>query len=290
MARNGWRTDNPRAIVGSSRMLIRQHAMELSLANASEQFRQSDVTRWAIVALVCAGLAVLAANVSALLPKSMLEGLHLTRLDGASVADLSSLVDDIEEELRTLRQENRQLLSRFALHEEESNNATRRIGALEVTLPHLLEVASSGTGVDASLPTASIGAPQGEVIEAEGGTAVVTRTPLDPAPTAAPQPIPEPIETTASLPPFSDVKFGIAIGSAVPHDQAPAAWEDLSLKLGPLLLGLEPLLADGTVGDDKYIIAGPLEQMTDATNICGRLERVSIPCQPMPYKGTPFPQ
>ncbi|MDN5850681.1 MAG: hypothetical protein L0H63_13765, partial [Nitrococcus sp.] len=62
------------------------------MANASEQFRQSDVTRWAIVALVCAGLAVLAANVSALLPRSVLDGLHLTRLEGASVENLRSLV------------------------------------------------------------------------------------------------------------------------------------------------------------------------------------------------------
>lgn len=259
--------------------------MEPSLANASEQFRQSDVTRWAIVALTCAGLAVLAANVSALLPRSMLDGLHLTRLEGASVEHLRGQVAVIEEELRTLRQENRQLLSRFAHHEEQGNDATRRIGALEVTLPRLMETASANAGIDL-LSTASIDATGGT----GDGTAVVRQTPLDLQPIAPlEQTIPEPIEeTTASLAPLSDVKFGIALGSAVPVAQAPAAWDDLSVKLGPLLLGLEPLLAEAAVGDDKYIIAGPFEQMADATVICGRLERVSIPCLPMPYKGTAF--
>jgi hypothetical protein len=270
-------------------MLIRWRAMEPSLANASEQFRQSDVTRWAIVALVCAVLAILAANVSTLLPRSVLDGLHLTRLEGASVEQLRSRVADIEDELRTLQQENRQLLSRFARHEETSNEATRRIGALEVTLPRLLEASIADAGIDTSLPTASIAAPEDQGVPAEGGTATMRQSPLDPQPAPPPdQPIPQPLEETAALAPLSDVKFGIAIGSAVTAGQAADAWQDLSLKLGPLLLGLEPLLADGTVGREKYIIAGPFERMADATLICGRLERVSIPCQPMPYRGTPL--
>ena len=55
------------------------------MAKASEQFRQSDVTTWGIVALVLSGIAVMGANVSALMPRDVLAGLHKTRLEGASV-------------------------------------------------------------------------------------------------------------------------------------------------------------------------------------------------------------
>ena len=241
------------------------------MANASEQFRQSDVTLWAIVTLVCAGLAVLSANVAALLPASALRGLHLTRLQGASVENLRTAVQDLEEELRLLRQENRQLLARFSLQEQDNRDATRRIGALELTLPRLLD--GSTRDIDRSLPTASIGqAPQEQVPESA-------------------QPLPDSLNmAAASLAPMSAVKFGIALGSGVAPGEASATWEDLSVKLGTLLLGLEPLLADASEGDNKFIVAGPIEQLSEATALCSRLERVSIPCRPMPYRGAPLVQ
>ena len=61
---------------------------------------------------------------------------------------------------------------------------------------------------------------------------------------------------------------------------------NLSNKLGPLLLGLSPLLADESNGTDKRILVGPINDLSQATELCARLERVSIACMPMPFTGT----
>jgi hypothetical protein len=60
------------------------------------------------------------------------------------------------------------------------------------------------------------------------------------------------------------------------------------MKLGPLLFGLSPRLADEADSANKRIIVGPLNQLSEATALCGRLERVSISCMPMPFTGTPL--
>nr|WP_230989460.1 SPOR domain-containing protein [Devosia faecipullorum] len=82
--------------------------------------------------------------------------------------------------------------------------------------------------------------------------------------------------------------YGITLGAAVPFEQAQGLWADLSLKLGPLLFGLAPLLVDEANGDDKRIIVGPIAELTEARALCQRFERVSIACMPMPYDGTPL--
>jgi len=37
------------------------------------------------------------------------------------------------------------------------------------------------------------------------------------------------------------------------------------------------------------MIAGPLPSETQAAELCGRLDRVGIPCEPVPFKGEPLP-
>jgi hypothetical protein len=69
---------------------------------------------------------------------------------------------------------------------------------------------------------------------------------------------------------------------------APAVWDDLSIKLGPLLVGLEPLLADEPETVEKRIVVGPLAERSEATALCQRLERVSISCLPVPFDGKPL--
>lgn len=261
------------------------------MAKASEQFRQSDVTTWGIVALVLGGIAVLGANVSAMVPSTILGGLHKTRIEGASVDQLRRQVADLRDQTTQLRRENGVLATRFALAEQQGNQVVQRVGALEVSVPRLLEANANGQRIDRSAMTASIG--QALVYDADGGSVKITREPMPELGTPAPaaettQPLPEavaPVEV-AAVP--NQAAFGIALGTPVSFEQAPETWRDLSMKLGPLLFGLAPLLADEANSDAKRIVVGPITQLSEATALCARLERISISCLPMPFDGTPL--
>jgi hypothetical protein len=74
----------------------------------------------------------------------------------------------------------------------------------------------------------------------------------------------------------------------VTEEQAPAAWSDLSMKLGPLLFGMSPLLVDDAGSGNKSILAGPIDQLSEAAALCSRLERISIACTPHAFTGTPL--
>ncbi|WEK06047.1 MAG: hypothetical protein P0Y65_07270 [Candidatus Devosia phytovorans] len=260
------------------------------MAKASEQFRQSDVTTWGIVALVMGGVAVMGANVSAIMPQGLLSGLHKTRVEGASVEQLRVQVGELREATQTLRRENTVLTERFNLGEQQSGEVVRRVGALEVSLPQIMEsyVMASGPRIDPS-STAAITADPATVFEADGGSVLVRQQPLLPmqAP-ASSQPLPAPIGDTAVTTLASPSGYGIAVGPAVAAEQAPNAWRDYSMKLGPLLFGLAPRLAEESSGDDMRIIAGPITQLAEATALCERLERISVACMPVPYTGTPL--
>jgi len=262
------------------------------LAKASEQFRQSDVTLWGIVALACAGLAVFGANVSALVPQGMLAGLHKTRLEGPSLDSLRQQVADLREQTVRLRRENELLVSRFALQERAGNEIVRRVGALEVSVPRLLEALPAGAEIDRSSLTASIGGNGTLSFDADGGSVVVRQTPMPQAAAGDPvtQPLPPPVEAAplvAAATPNEDA-YGIAIGPAIAFEQAQAQWSDLTLKLGPLLFGLSPLLVDETNGEGKRIVVGPISALAEATALCRRLEGISIACMPMPFTGEPL--
>ncbi|MNR60788.1 hypothetical protein D3C85_1823600 [compost metagenome] len=71
-------------------------------------------------------------------------------------------------------------------------------------------------------------------------------------------------------------------------EQAPEAWRDLTMKLGPLLFGLAPLLVEEPNSDNQRIVVGPINQLSEATALCARLERLSVSCLPMPFTGTPL--
>jgi hypothetical protein len=261
----------------------------VALAKASEQFRQSDVTTWGIVALVLSGIAVMGANVSALIPQGMLAGLHKTRIEGASLEQLRVQVSDLREEQIRLRRENSVLTARFALDEQRGNEITRRVGALEVSLPLLLESLPEDSNIDRSNVTAAIGKDPALVYEADGGSVVVRQQPMAEAqPMAGAQPLPEPVDQVASIPVPDEAAFGVALGSSVEFEQAPEAWRDLTMKLGPLLFGLAPLLVEEANSDKQRIIVGPINQLSEATALCARLERLSVSCLPMPFTGTPL--
>ncbi|MGV8954343.1 MAG: hypothetical protein ACOH2M_24820 [Cypionkella sp.] len=258
------------------------------MARASEQFRQSDVTTWGIVALVCGALAVFGANISALVPQGVLAGLHKTRIEGATIDQLRSDVQDLNEQTVALQRDNATLLNRFALQEQSGGEVVRRVGALEVSLPKLIEALPGTAEIDRSSLTSSIGEGETLTYDADGGSVAVRQRPLQLGPNAVDQPMPELVSNTSSLALPNESAFGIAVGPGVTFDNAPAAWKDLSLKLGPLLFGLSPLLLDEAESDNKRIVVGPITKLTEATALCARLERVSISCMPMPFSGTPL--
>lgn len=261
------------------------------MAKASEQFRQSDVTIWGIIALASVGLAVFGSNVSYLMPQSIIGGLHQPRVAGASIETLRLQVSDLREETTRLKRENELLVTRFSMQERSSNEVTRRVGALEDTMPHLLEAQAMGSSVDRTTYTSSIGTNQTLTFEAEGGSVSVRQSAMPQAaaaPTNVQQPLPSPVTPQVALAVPNENAYGIAIGAAVPFEQTITLWNDLTTKLGPLLFGLSPLLVDEANGDDKRIVVGPIEQLAEARALCQRFERVSISCIPMPYTGTPL--
>ena len=99
----------------------------------------------------------MSANISALIPQHVLAGLHKTRLEGASLQNLRDQVATLSSETQRLRNENSVLAARFLLDEQYGKEISRRVGALEVTLPKLIEVLPDDAQIDRSNLTAAIG-------------------------------------------------------------------------------------------------------------------------------------
>jgi hypothetical protein len=243
------------------------------------------VTTWGIVALVLAGIAVMGANVSALMPQSLLAGLHKTRIGGASLEQLRGQVADLREETQRLKRENSVLAARFALEEQHGNEVTRRVGALEVSLPQLLEALPGQVRIDRS-NTAAIGGAS-LVYDTDGGSVAIRQQPMAEV-KPLDQPLPAPVQQVDMATAPNQASYGIALGPSTSAELAPEAWRDLSMKLGPLLFGLAPMLADESDSDEKRIIVGPITQLSEASALCARLERMSISCLPMPFTGKPL--
>ena len=256
------------------------------MARASEQFQQTDIAVWGVIALVCGAVAVLSANVSAVLPQSVLAGLHKTRIEGASLDQLRIQVALLSDETRRLKNENSTMQTRFALQEQNDQESVQRIGALEVTMPRIIEALPAGASIDPST-TAAIGDGTPETFPAEGGSVSVQQRPLVPPVAEANQPLPPSVVEVAPAVPNANA-FGIAIGSTMDADQVPEGWNDLSNKVGTLLLGLSPLVAPAADGTGSRILVGPISELSEASALCARLERVSIACMPMPFVGTPI--
>lgn len=236
------------------------------------------------------GIAVMGANVSAMIPSGILGGLHKTRIEGASLEQLRLQVAELREQAIEIKRDNGVLAARFALEEQQGNEVVQRVGALEVSLPKLLEALPNTAEIDRSAFTASIGEGEALIYDADGGSVMIRQRPMAEAQPAlaTSQPLPAVPQQVAAAAMPEAAAYGIALGPAVSFEQAPGAWNDLSMKLGPLLFGLAPLLVDEADGDGKRIVVGPITQLSEATALCVRLERVSISCLPMPFAGTPL--
>jgi hypothetical protein len=258
----------------------------MPVAKAADQFRSSDVTLWAVIALCCWTAAVALVNISALIPADVLGALHASRLDGGTVNQLRERVAAIQSESDRLRRENNLLLQRLARAEEARGEVARRVGALETSLPRLAERVPETATIDNSA-TASIAEGTAMTFAAEGGSVSVTHKPLmaieGGAAAAAAIRVIEP-EGEVLL---DGSQFGVALG--FPVAESDLLWQDLTAKVGTLLVGLWPVTADAEAGDGRIVIAGPLPSETQAAELCDRLDRVGIPCEPVPFKGEPLP-
>jgi hypothetical protein len=253
------------------------------VARASDQVRSSDVTLWGVIALICGGLAVLSANISAVIPGNLLAGLHTSRLEGATIGQLRAQVASLQADAARLTQENAVLLSRFTLAEQQSGAMIRRIGALEISLPNALEAVRAG-GIDPGDVTASIGDGAPVTYDVQGGSVSVQQTAMPPLVTTTTA------TTSGAAEPASITDadaVGVALGPPVTPTDASAAWSALTGKIGTLLIGLAPLV--GVDGEDgaTHVVAGPLDPAAAAT-LCRQLAPVGITCTPVPYRGTPI--
>ncbi|MEO8758025.1 MAG: hypothetical protein ABI398_09795 [Devosia sp.] len=260
------------------------------MAKANDQFQAKDVTFWGVLALVLWGVAVTSAGLSALVPDSVLAGLHASRLAGADLNQLRSEMATLSRQSTELRQENTVLLQRFMLTEQTGGDMTRRVGALELTLPRILESLNNGGGIDRGAITASTGANQVTSFDADGGSVSYTRSPLpgDTTPAAAQkiQPMPRALNPGATP---DAASFGIALGPPIDENEADDAWQSMNTKVGTLLVGLGPILGHVEGGAGRRLVAGPIASEADAREICGRMARIGIACASVPFIGDPLP-
>lgn len=246
------------------------------MVQQTEQFQQSDVTGWGIAALVCAGIAVVGANVGGLVPSSAINALHSPRGDAATLSQLRQQVSELRTETAQLRRQNEVLTTRFSLQEQSGNEVVRRVGALEVSIPALAEMRPATVAVDRSVTTASIDNSVGQQFAADGGTVVVRQQPL-PAPLAVP---------AASS--GAQVGYAVAVGPNFAAGQAATQWRNLEVRLGSLVINMSPLVTDGTGANQRRLVIGPITQMSEARDFCQRLEQMEIACSPTSFAGSPI--
>jgi hypothetical protein len=258
------------------------------LAKASEQFRAGDVTFWGVFALVMWTTAVIGANLSALIPNETLGALHVSRLEAGTVGQLREQMVALAAEASELKQENLVFAQRFMLAEQSNGGVTRRVGALEQTVPQILDALNNPQQIDRGAITATAGAPM-KSFDADGGSVSYSTTPMaanqSPSPRVSSQEMPQALNARAVPDPSA---FGIALGPPIDADQATGAWQSMNGNVGTLLLGLQPILGHVEGGSSRRLVAGPIASEADARQLCGRMAKVGIACATVPFSGDPL--
>lgn len=242
------------------------------------------MTFWGIAALSAWALAVLLANISGVIPAGVYGALHASRLQTGTLNQIRTEVVALQREADRLKRENGLLLQRFDLAERGRSDVTRRVGALEVSVPQIIERLPERIAIDSSV-TASVGGGKSMSFDADGGTVRVEQKPLLPMRRST---FAENLDPAFPVNALGD-SFGVALGFPVKAEEAEAQWQNLLANVGTLLIGLWPVATDVDGTDGQLIVAGPIATKTDADLLCGRMGKVGIPCEPVPFEGDPLP-
>lgn len=168
-------------------------------------FESVEIAPWGIAALVCGAVAVLAVNLSFLVPTHVLGKLHVPYREGGGVNQMRIQLAELEQDRNRILGDYRALHARFDLLSDNSDEVIRRLAAVEMSLPLLIESLPLDSDIDRSLLTASITDVAEEVYEVEGGTVAVRYSPLFDGVATEPTKQPLPPALAAELAPTPDV-------------------------------------------------------------------------------------
>ena len=243
---------------------------------------------WGIVALGIWAVAVLGANVSALVPAGVYAAMHASRLEGSTLNQLRTQVAALEDEAAQMRRDSTQMQQRFTMSEEAAGTVTQRVGVLEYSLPKIIEAQAAGSQPVDSTTTGSISDGKTLTFEVDGGSVSVQQRPLFPGSGEVKfRPVPD-AAMPAAIVPDGDA-MGIALGFPVQVNDAEASWQEMLAQVGTMLVGLSPVLGDSEGSDGKRLIAGPMIDKSSAMDLCGKIDAAGIPCEPVPFAGQPVP-
>jgi hypothetical protein len=215
-----------------------------------------------------------------------LGALHASRLQGADISQVRMQLAKLQADASRVHDENNSLTTRLALAQQASGDVTRRVGALEISIPKLLEALPQNAEIDRSDVTAAIGKGDTVNFAADGGSVSIQQKPFlgagDPA--AISQPMPA---LPLAVPVVPDPKaFGVALGDPVEAETIKARWDSLIVKVGPLLLGLGPILGENSDKTAKHLVIGPITDIAQAKALCDRIGKVGIACTAVPFVGS----
>ncbi|AVX04677.1 hypothetical protein MXMO3_02157 [Maritalea myrionectae] len=128
------------------------------------QFKQSDMRLWGVVAVTALTTMLVFSSAGLLLPKGWNNILKETPNNLGTLAQVQSELRAMRMEFAAIKRESNVADSRLNLGEESNSFVSKRVRALEASIPILLEALPPGAQVDKNLITASINQANGEEI------------------------------------------------------------------------------------------------------------------------------
>jgi len=269
------------------------------------RFVQEDVKIWGFIAVGAVTAMILISSVASFVPSKLLSGLRETRQNSGTINQLQSELTSIRLEFASIKRANSIAGTRLTLGEESNSKFSRRVRALESSIPMLMEALPDDAVIDRSLITASINEANGEEIIKSTEDVKVTQSnlfdsrPISQAPPSLlQQELPESIDEASVTTPevmmskpapehtVSSTTFGLIIGPTVSMDNAPLAWETYKADVGTLLIGLKPrALQMGNDSDKLRLIAGPITDISEAISLCLQISRTGLACEASGFGG-----
>ncbi|MEP7240995.1 MAG: hypothetical protein ABI697_08935 [Devosia sp.] len=256
------------------------------MAKTTKFVRATDVGFWGIVTIAIWGFALVSGVIQPLIPGNLLAGLHASRMDAGNLNRLRADFADLQSTAAELKTDNSQLRQRVALSEDTAAGMTKRVVALELSMPRVIEAVNAAS--QRPVDTTSVTASTGKTGSLNGPIKVTTipyhaaTFPID----ASGQPMPATLEATAS-PQSNPGAYGIALGPPILESDGAGAWQEMTSRVGTLLVGLGPILADVEGAPGKRLLAGPLPSEAAARELCGSMAKMGIACATLPFVGDP---